>query len=83
MMILFSLLRDRVFETSFVVFLFLNTLENILHYSIGKSSAHENDKENKKLWFRVSLPTGYDIVRFLIVMFIFAFLQGGLTYYFE
>ena len=82
MAILFPFLQNRVFETSFLVFIFLNTVENILHYSIGKSS-ESNSVEHKKLSFRVSLPSRYDLLRFLIVMMIFAFLQGGLTYYFD
>jgi len=61
----------RIFRDSFVVFLFLNILENYLHYTIGRSSS-------STAW-RLQKPTWLDIVRMVIIMIVFGLLQGGLT----
>ena len=59
---------------SFLVFLFINFFENIVHYSIGKFS----DKETK-----IEVPTKRDFIKIVLVMCIFALIQGLLTYYFN
>ena len=59
---------------SFFVYLFVNLFENLIHYTIGRFS----DKETK-----IELPTKKDWIKILVVMLIFALLQGFLTYYFN
>jgi hypothetical protein len=59
---------------SFCVFIFINLLENLIHYNIGKN------KDNN---FFFNLPTKKDWVKIIITMIIFALLQGLLTYYFN
>ena len=58
---------------SFVVYLFVNLVENLIHYNIGKFS-------NKETKFDV--PSKKDWIKILLVMCIFALIQGLLTYYF-
>lgn len=58
----------QLFTISFIVFLFLNVIENLIHYNIG---IHSDDNNIK-----IILPTKRDWIRIIITMFIFAFLQG-------
>lgn len=58
---------------SFVVYLFVNLVENLIHYNIGKFS----NKETK-----LDVPSKKDWIKILLVMCIFALIQGLLTYYF-
>jgi len=58
---------------SFFVYLFVNLFENLIHYNIGKYS----NKETK-----LELPSQTDFVKIVVVMCIFAFLQGILTVFF-
>jgi hypothetical protein len=57
---------------SFVVYLFVNLFENLIHYNIGKFS----NKETK-----LDLPTQSDFIKIVVVMCVFALLQGVLTVY--
>ena len=59
---------------SFCVFIFINLIENIIHYNIGKY----HDKNLK-----MDLPSKKDWIKIIITMIIFAILQGFLTYYFN
>ena len=59
---------------SFLVYLFVNLFENLIHYNIGRFS----DKETK-----IELPTRKDWIKIVVVMCVFALLQGLLTYYFN
>lgn len=59
---------------SFFVYIFVNLFENLIHYNIGRSSNHD---------IELKLPSKTDWIRIIIVMFIFAALQGILTYYFD
>jgi len=59
---------------SFFVYLLVNLFENLIHYNIGKFS----DKDTK-----FDLPTQKDWVKIIIIMVIFALLQGLLTYWFQ
>jgi hypothetical protein len=59
---------------SFFVYIFVNLFENMIHYNIGKFS----NKETK-----LELPTKKDFLKIVIVMCIFALLQGLLTNYFN
>ena len=58
---------------SFFVYLIMNLAENLIHYNIGKFSNKETrlDVPSKKDWFKI-----------VVVMCLFALLQGLLTYYF-
>jgi hypothetical protein len=58
---------------SFFVYIFVNLAENIIHYNIGKFS----NKETK-----FDLPSKKDWIKIVLVMCVFALLQGLLTYYF-
>ena len=57
---------------SFVVYLFVNLFENLIHYNIGKFS----NKETK-----LDLPSRQDFIKIVVVMCVFALLQGVLTVY--
>ena len=59
---------------SFTVYLFVNLFENIIHYNIGKFSDHET---------QIDIPTKKDWFKIIIVMCVFALLQGLLTYVFN
>jgi len=60
---------------SFVVYIFVNLFENMIHYNIGKFS-NEDIKD-------FDLPNKKDFIKIVVVMFIFALLQGLLTSYFN
>ena len=60
---------------SFIVYIFVNLFENLMHYNIGKFS-------NKDA-LKFDIPTKKDWVKIIIIMIIFALLQGLLTYYFN
>ena len=59
-----------LFIISFIVFVILNIIENVIHYNIGKTSNKE---------FEFSNPTIIDWKKIIITMIIFALLQGFLT----
>jgi hypothetical protein len=59
---------------SFVVYLFVNLFENLIHYNIGKYSNQQTKFE---------LPSQEDFIKIAFVMCVFALLQGVLTYYFN
>lgn len=58
--------------SSMLVFCVLNLIENMIHYSIGRSY----DENNK---FVFSFPTSQDFISIIIVMIIFGLAQGILT----
>jgi hypothetical protein len=58
-----------IFITSFLVFLVLNIIENLIHYNIG---LHTNEKSLNEL----NMPTKRDWIRIIVTMFVFAVLQG-------
>lgn len=62
---------------SFVVYLFVNLFENLIHYNIGRLS--KNGDAHKE----IKLPSKDDLFKIVIVMLIFAGLQGLLTYWFN
>jgi len=62
-----------LFIISFIVFVILNIIENVIHYNIGKTSNVE---------FEVSNPTLIDWKKIIFTMIIFALLQGFITMYF-
>lgn len=63
-----------IIATSFFVYLFVNIFENMIHYNIGRFS----NKETK-----FELPNKKDFVKIVIIMCVFALLQGLLTSYFN
>ena len=60
---------------SFLVFIFLNLIENLIHYNIGIL-------RNKKLDNPLVLPTNIDWIRIITSMVFFACLQGFFVYLF-
>lgn len=61
---------------SMVVFGILNLIENMIHYSIGRSYNQEDGK------FFFNFPTLNDFMKIIIVMVIFSLAQGLITEYF-
>ena len=59
---------------SFIVYLFVNLFENVIHYNIGKFSDRET---------HIDIPTKKDWFKIILVMCSFALLQGLLTYVFN
>ena len=59
---------------SFCVFIFINLIENLIHYNIGRN--HDNE-------LIINSPSKKDWIKIIITMIIFALLQGFLTYYFN
>ena len=72
-MFIYSGASCHIIIISFFIYLFVNMFENLIHYNIGKYS----NKETK-----IELPSKTDWIKIIIVMCIFALLQGILTYYF-
>ena len=58
---------------SFIVYLFLNLFENIIHYNIGRFSNEDT---------QLTMPSKKDFIKIAIVMCVFALLQGLITFYF-
>lgn len=63
-----------IIAISFLVYIFVNLFENMIHYNIGRFS-------NKKTKFE--LPNREDFIKIVLVMCVFALLQGLLTNYFN
>jgi hypothetical protein len=76
-----------IFVFSFLVFIVLNVIENVIHYNIGKY--HEGRGGNggngsaSLAGFHFTNPGYTDWVRIVAIMLIFAVLQGGFTSYFS
>ena len=65
----------RIFRDSMIVFLFLNIIENYLHYTIGRSSGTGE--------WNLPTPNRRDVLRIGFIMIVFAILQGSMTVVFE
>ena len=63
-----------VITASIVVFLLLNLIENLIHFSIGRG-----DEGQKHYTIQLSTPTRLDWLRIVLIMIIFSFLQGFFT----
>ena len=63
-----------IIAISFVVYIFVNIFENMIHYNIGRFS----NKETKFV-----IPSTSDFIKIALVMCVFALLQGLLTFYFN
>jgi hypothetical protein len=78
-----------IFVFSFLVFIVLNVIENVIHYNIGKyhdsaaSSSTGNSNGKSVAGFHFSNPSETDWVRIVVIMIIFAVLQGFFTSYFS
>jgi hypothetical protein len=72
---MFELKKHHILIISMLVFVTLNIIENYLHYNIGKNS--------DKSAFDLVLPTSTDWVKIILVMIIFAYLQGFFTEFFS
>lgn len=62
-----------VFIASFIAFLILNLIENIIHYNIGRN------RDVKDHFVVLSAPSERDWIKIIVIMIVFAFLQAGLT----
>jgi len=60
---------------SFIVYIFVNMTENMIHYNIGRRNQTQD--------MNFKLPTGSEFVIIFIVMIIFAGIQGFLTLFFN
>jgi hypothetical protein len=60
---------------SFLVYIFVNMVENTIHYNIGRLNVDSNAK--------INLPNKKDLFEMVFIMIIFAAIQGYLTYYFN
>jgi hypothetical protein len=63
-----------IIAISFCVYIFVNLFENMIHYNIGRFSNEETQLE---------LPSKKDFIKIVVVMCVFALLQGLLTSYFN
>ena len=63
-----------IIAISFFVYIFVNMFENLIHYNIGRFS----NKETK-----LELPNKKDFIKIVVVMGVFALIQGLLTSYFN
>ena len=76
-----------IFVFSFLVFIVLNVIENVIHYNIGKfhegNTKKENDHRTNIGGYHFTNPSNTDWVRIVVIMVIFAILQGFFTSYFS
>ena len=71
-----------IFVFSFMIFIVLNVIENVIHYNIGKyHDQTTSDRGVASIHF--TNPSNTDWVRIIMIMFIFAILQGVFTSYFS
>jgi len=71
-----------IFVFSFLVFIVLNVVENVIHYNIGKFHDYRGDREGIA-GYHFTNPTNTDWVRIIVIMLVFAILQGVFTSYFS
>ena len=64
-----------IIAISILVYIFVNLFENMIHYNIGRFSNKEINK--------VELPSNKEFLKIVVVMCVFALLQGLLTSYFN
>jgi hypothetical protein len=74
-----------VFVFSFMVFIVLNVIENVIHYNIGKFHNGVNGVNGVNYFtgYHFTNPSRTDWVRIIVIMLVFAFLQGAFTSYFS
>jgi hypothetical protein len=69
-------IHNNLILISIIVFLFLNMIENIIHFSIGRNI---DGKDTSSI--NIEIPDTYDIIKIIFIMGIFSVLQALLTYY--
>jgi hypothetical protein len=69
-----------IFVFSFLVFIVLNVVENVIHYNIGKF--HDRGGGGVA-GYHFTNPSNTDWVRIIVIMFVFAILQGVFTSHFS
>ena len=73
-----------IFLFSFLVFIVLNLIENLIHYNIGKFHDASSGTANSGIaGIHFTNPSNTDWVRIIVIMVIFAILQGFFTTYFS
>jgi hypothetical protein len=72
-----------IFVFSFLVFIVLNIIENVIHYNIGKFHEDKDAGNRGIAGFHFTNPSNTDWLRIIIIMFTFAVLQGLFTSYFS
>jgi hypothetical protein len=72
-----------IFVFSFIVFIVLNIIENVIHYNIGKFHEDKGAGNHGIAGFHFTNPSNTDWARIIAIMFIFALLQGLFTSYFS
>ena len=73
-----------IFAFSFIIFIVLNIIENVIHYNIGKyHDRGGGDSSGGIAGFHFTNPNQTDWIRIIVIMFIFAMLQGVFTSYFS
>jgi hypothetical protein len=69
-------IHNNLILISMIVFLFLNMIENIIHFSIGRNI---DDKDNASI--KIKIPHTYDMIKIIFIAGVFSVLQALLTYY--
>lgn len=64
-----------IFVISFLVYIFVNIFENYIHYNIGRNHNEE--------YIKLSSPSKMDWIKIVVIMIIFASIQGIMTYVLE
>jgi len=72
-----------IFIFSFLVFIVLNLIENVIHYNIGKFHEGTGAGNDTIAGFHFTNPSNTDWVRIVVIMLTFAVLQGLFTSYFS
>ena len=75
-----------IFVFSFLVFIILNVIENVIHYNIGKFHDRGSSGGNGGggvAGYHFTNPSSTDWVRIIVIMLVFAILQGLFTSYFS
>jgi len=69
-------IHNNLILISMIVFLFLNTIENIIHFSIGRNIDSKNTAN-----INIEIPEIFDMIKIIFIMGIFSILQALFTYY--
>jgi hypothetical protein len=73
-----------VFAFSFCIFIVLNVIENVIHYNIGKfHNVNGVNGVNYFTGYHFTNPSRNDWVRIILIMIVFALLQGAFTSHFS
>jgi hypothetical protein len=74
---------------SFLVFIVLNVVENVIHYNIGKfhdrgdGGGGNGGGSSGVAGYHFTNPSNTDWVRIIVIMLVFAILQGVFTSHFS